>query len=202
MGTSLSKYARLLAATLTLSCEWDEPCGWDEHLTAGASYDVEIIERYDAESSTAVYDPSLDLTRPAESCGAFDEVIPGATFVVRLDRVLDCSFWNAEVTDPPVSLGTRLALIINNRSYNQIVASTRRDFGGGCIGSWELSVHAPANDPFRVQLPGTLPVVVAYRVFVAAPESLDACAVRLGREPPEGTAVICGDPFVAMMRER
>lgn len=191
------------AALIATSCTWEPSCRWDEHLRGGASYEIELLERY-AESTTTTYDPSLDLTRPAPSCGVFDEVAAGQALTVRLQErpiSLACSLWNAEVTDPPVSLGPRLSLIINNRSYNQLVASTRRDFGDGCVGSWELSVHAPEDDPFAEQVAGALPVVLAYRVFVAAPEGLDACAALLGREPPEGAAVICGDAFVASMSE-
>ena len=204
MRTTLSKATRLFAAAATLatSCEWYAPCGWDEHLAEGASYDVEIVERYSPESTTVFYGSSLDLTRPAESCGAFDEVAAGETFTVRLGRVLDCLFWNAEVTDPPVSLGGRLPLIINNRSHNQIVASTRRDFGGGCTGSWEFSVHAPEDDPFEEQLLGAEPVVVVYRVFAADLGADEACAALRGRPSPGGDEVVCGDAFVASMSTR
>lgn len=202
---ALSAAVAGLAGVLA-SCEPFAPCGWDEALDLGASFDVELVEAYTPASTTAFYSPMFDLTRPAPTCGALDGIAAGDMLTIRLVDApsaisMDCSFWDAEITSPPLDLGTPNALIANNRSHNQIIASGRRDFGGGCEGAWEFSLHAPGDDPFMSQEPGATPVLLAYRVFATVPEANAACSALAGREPTTGNFV-CGDAFVATMTPR
>jgi hypothetical protein len=203
MGSSMMRPIAALVLLAALGgCRSIGPCGWDEALELGASYDVDLIEAYTPASVTVSYTPALDLTRPAPTCGALDGVAAGDTFTILLndgpDASQDCSFWFAEITSPSLELGMRNPIIGNNQSHNQIVTSGQRDFGGGCVGGWELSVHAPEDDPFRDQLAGARPVVVAYRIFGAAAEANAACSALVGREPTEGPFT-CGDAFAASM---
>lgn len=205
MGTAVKLLLVLFAGGVLASCGRIEPCGWDEALVLGASYDVEIVEEYTPEATTAFYSDEFGLTRPAETCGALDGLGVGDDVTLRLVQGPSanqrCSMWFAEVTSPVLDLGPRLPGVGNNRSHNQIVTSGRRDFGGGCEGAWEFSVHAPDNDPFATQEPGAVPVVLAYRVFAALPEANAACSALVGREPMDGNFV-CGDAFVASMERR
>ena len=76
-----------------------------------------------------------------------------------------------------------------------------RDFGGGCVGGWEFTVHAPGDDPFISQQPLALPVVVTYRVFLASrAATATTCATMLGLTPPAPTVDFkCADTFVSTM---
>ncbi len=186
-------------------CRNNQPCGWDEELSLGVSYDVELLELYTPESTMAFYLPGLDLTRPAPTCSALDGIDAGDVFTIRLTQApgtnMRCSYWQGEFVSPPIDLGMRLPGLINNRSYNNLAISGRRDFGGGCVGGWELSLHSPNSDPFAPQPVGGTPVVMAYRVFGAEPEANAACSALVGREPTDGYFT-CGDAFVASMRPR
>lgn len=117
----------LFAGGVLASCGRIEPCGWDEALVLGASYDVGIVEEYTPETTTAFYSDEFGLTRPAETCGALDGIGVGDEVTIRLvqgaSANLRCSMWFAEITSPVLDLGPRNPLIINNTSYNQIVAS-------------------------------------------------------------------------------
>ncbi len=206
MGAAMKRWLGVVLLVIS-GCRVEQPCGWDEELEEDASYEVTLLEAYTPESTMAFYTPSLGLTRPALSCGALDEVIVGDTFGIRMVQsprqniAQRCSFWVAEVTFPSIDLGSRLPLLINNQSYNQITVSGSRDFGGGCVGGWELSLHSPNSDPFAPQPVGGTPVVMAYRVFGAEPEANAACSALVGREPTDGYFT-CGDAFVASMRPR
>jgi len=200
MGTLIRSLilASVLACALS-ACGRLEPCGWDESLALGASYDVELLEKYTAESMMAVYLSEYDLTHPAPTCDGLGDIAVGDTLTMRTTRApsasQDCSFWVAEITSPSVDLGTPLPILLNNRSYNQMDASGRWDFGGGCEGLWEFSVHAPEDDPFRPQTSSSIPVVVGYRVFEGPSE---ACAAVVGHDVTEDVFV-CGDAYVVSM---
>lgn len=203
MGTLIRSLilASMLACTLS-ACGRLGPCGWDESLALGASYDVELLEKYTTESTMAVYLPEYDQTRPAPTCDGLGDIAVGETLTVRTteapDASQDCSFWFGEITSPSVDLGTRLPIILNNRSYNQLIAAGRWDYGSGCEGIWEFSVHAPEDDPFRPQSSSSIPAVVGYRVFEATAEVAPACAALVGREP-EVDGFRCGDAYIASM---
>jgi hypothetical protein len=166
-----------------------------------ASYDITLIEQYSEASTTALYFEEHDLTRPAPTCAMLGDATPGETFTVRvLEREpgARCSFFLGEIVAPRVDLGTRIRILLNDREANVIIASGNRDFGGGCRGPWELSIHSPGDNPFREQTPGTVPAVLAYRVFNADGETSNAaCAARIGADPSEFFR--CGDAFVARM---
>lgn len=206
MGTPLSAHPLggapgLLLALGSTACVVEQPCGWDRQLELDSSYSVTLQERYTSDATTARYAADLDLTHPAPSCGALDEFDVGTEASISLVQgpgTLDCSFWKADMSVPPIDTRSRIPLVLNNRSSNLIVVSAPRDLGDGCSGSWEFSIHSPFEDPFAPQRVNTAPVVVAYRVFIAAAESHTACAERAGLEPGEGE-FRCGDAFVASM---
>lgn len=181
-------------------CVVEQPCGWDEAIDVNAPYDITLVEQYSEASTTALYFEEHDLTRPAPTCGTLGDLAVGETWTINvLERPeLRCSFYRGEVLSPPVELGTPISILINNRSHNMVAVSGTWDFGDGCRGPWELSIHSPGDNPFREQTPGTIPAVLAYRVFNADGEtSNDACAALFGADPSEFFR--CGDAFVARM---
>jgi hypothetical protein len=202
MGTSMTRALALVAtplALLSIGCWQEPPCGWDEHLEVGTRYDVHLLERYTADSTTAAFDPSLDLNPAAESCGALDEMMAGATITVLPTDVVNCALWFADVVEPPLDLGARLPGLVNVTPGVRLGTSGRRELGGGCEGGWELSVLSFSEDVFQSHTPGSVPAVVVYRVFSASPDAVEACAALLGREVPDDGMLYCGDAFVASM---
>lgn len=183
-------------------CRNNQPCGWDEELSLGVSYDVELLELYTPESTMAFYLPGLDLTRPAPTCSALDGIDAGEVFTIRLTQApgtnMRCSYWQGEFVSPSLDLGMRLPGLINNRSYNNLTISGHQDFGGGCVGNWEFLVHAPDSEPFAPQWPELTPELLVYRSFSTDIEANAACSALIGREPTTG-GFFCGDAFVASM---
>jgi hypothetical protein len=206
MGTSMTRalpgVLALAATPLLLSamgCWSEPPCGWDGHIEIGTRYDLQLLERYTAESTMALYDPSLDLSPTGDSCGALDEMSAGATITVQPRGVVNCAAWFGDVVEPSLDLGPRLSLLMNAAPGNQLLTSGRREFGSGCEGGWEFAVHSLSDDPFQSHSPGSVPVLIVYRVFSASPEAVEACAALLGREVPDDGMLYCGDAFVASM---
>ena len=102
-----SMRSRVFAAGCALAlgaCVRPQPCGWDEQLAEGATYDVSLVERYAPGETTTFYTPDLDLTRPAETCAMLDEIAVGLDAQVQLvegpDAALRCSVWVGEIIDP------------------------------------------------------------------------------------------------------
>jgi hypothetical protein len=194
--------ASIAACAFFTGCVVPEPCGWDEILAVGAAYDVALVEKYTAESTTALYRREQDLTHPAPTCDGLEDVGVGDTWTIRVlepsSSSQRCSFYAGEVVSPAVDLGTPFGVSLNGQAQNQISVSGQWDYGEGCRGIWEFSVHAPGTDPFRTPTPGTIPAVLVYRVFEATVEEGAACSEMLRREPsPDGFR--CGDAFVARM---
>ncbi len=205
MGSAMSRamWGAALLAIVAVGCPGPRPCGWDERLTLGAVYDVQLLELYTPASTTAAFRPGLELVRPAATCGTLDELEAGFEMAIRLTgggpQPRSCSFWFADVVEPDLGLGDPLPILINNITHNVINASGMRDLGGGCRGLWELTVRAPEDDPFAAQQPDSPPVLVAYRVFESADNA--ECSALAGRTPT-GDSFTCGDVFVATMAER
>ena len=200
MGTSVIRALAAVLGLVVAGCWLDPPCGWDGVIEVGTRYDVQLLERYSVDSTTAEYDPSLDLAPAAQSCGALDEVRGGGTIAVLPRGTVNCSLWFADIVEPPLDLGPRLLGLVNAATGNRILTSGRRDFGAGCEGAWELSVRSLSDDPFQPHTPGAIPRVVVYRVFAATRGSEEACVGLFGLEPPAGdTQLYCGDAFVASM---
>lgn len=205
-GSIARSVASVFAVTLVVGCA-PYVCGWDDALSRSDNYRVTLVEPYRAGlTTTAMYSMTEDLRiEPAPpSCAGFDEVVTGAVFdVSRLatshPTTDDCSMWDMTVRSPTIS-STGPAIDHLNVRPNLLRTGVLRDFGGGCVGTWELTFHAPGNDPFVAQSAAALPVVLAYRVFkapIGAP--VGACAALLGIPPPTSGALICGDTFVATM---
>lgn len=207
-AAAMMRTALIAAAALAVGlagCLPLGPCGWDEALALGATYDVSLVELYTPASTTAFYSPEFGLTRSGETCGALDEIAVDVPVAIRLTQgpsaSQDCSFWFAEMLDPVLGLGMRNPGLANNQFSNQITVSGRRDFGGGCEGGWEFSLHAPNDNPFVAQRPDSNPVLLAYRVFGTNTTASAACSTLIGREPTSGE-FYCGDVFVATMARR
>jgi hypothetical protein len=196
---------RLLPALLVFigaGCELPRrPCGWDAVIEPGSTYDVSLLERYTTDSMMAAYAEEHDLAVPAPTCTGLDDLHAGEVWGVRvLPPAADqfCSFYRGEITAPPIDIGESLPVVLNDRSHNFIATSGRWDFGAGCDGLWEFTVHAPSDEPFRTQTPEGTPIVVAYRVFEAVPENNAACSAIVGR-PATSEGFRCGDAYVASM---
>ena len=180
-------------------------CGWDDAIERSSSYRVTLGEAYGPASTTARYSVAEDFPfRPVPSCGTIDEFVSGAVFdVVRQGASHatsdTCSQWPMTVTSPTLSsIGVSQDLL--NTPLNLLRLGLARDFGGGCVASWELTVHSPGDDPFAVQSPSALPVVLGYRALRAPPGAASAaCATLVGAATPSSGAFICGDIFVATM---
>ena len=196
--------ATMIAVTLT-GCAREFSCGWDPSLAVGATLDVDLVELYTPASTTARYSSEFALTRPAETCAGLDELAVGEPIAVELvqgpSASLDCSFWFGEIVEPDLGLGPQTPGAINNVSLNGIYVGSRRDFGGGCAGTWEFSLHSTGNDPFMDQTAGARPVLMAYRVFRAPTDADAACSALVGRAPT-AEPFSCGDAFVARMTRR
>lgn len=180
-------------------------CGWDDALEGGSGYRVTLGERYRPGSTTALYVASEDLLSQPPSCGGLDEFASGAVFDVQRQDVFhgtadSCSQWPMTVTSPVItSLGASQEQI--NTRPNTLRAALTRDWGGGCVTTWELTVHSPGSDPFQTQIATALPVVLASRVLLtSSPSVATACATVTG-VPVLGTGgFMCGDVFISSMQ--
>ncbi|RLB54092.1 MAG: hypothetical protein DRJ42_10120 [Deltaproteobacteria bacterium] len=192
--------AVVLVASLG-GCVLDQPCGWDEAVSTETDYDVVLLELYTPESTMAVYLPEHDLVPPIPSCGELGDVNVGEVWTLRAHEPVTgqfCSLHAGEITSPSLDLGTPVPVFLNNRSTNFIAASGRRDFGGGCQGGWEFTVHATGDDPFRPASSSIYPIVIAYRVLLAGSTANAACSTLTGQEPTSGD-FRCGDAYIASM---
>lgn len=202
LGLSVTGVVLVVAS---VGCDRQQPCGWDESLTLGATYPVDVVEPYAPESTTVRYEAEFDLTTSHPSCATLDDVTPGATVELRLTQAprsgSRCSEWFGEI--PGLDLGTRHPVIIGSTGYNLITVSGRRDFGDGCNGVWELDVHMPSTsltDPFRGADPFEIPVTLIYRYFIASPGAEEACMARSGVSTLTDEGVFrCEDAFVSQM---
>jgi len=185
-------------------------CGWDDAISRSDNYRITLVEPYrPGTTTTALYSAAEDLQIASmlPSCGAFDEVTTGAVFDIhRLSAshltADTCSIWNIEIASPTIA-SNGAALDQLNVRPNSMRDGLFRDFGGGCTATWELSIHAPGNDPFVTQRADALPVVLAYRVLKASIGSeAAACARLLGLTVSPSSAFLCGDAFVATMVTR
>jgi hypothetical protein len=194
-----------LVATLAAGCRRYQPCGWDENLEPNGLYGLGFIEEYGPESTTARYDPSLGFivtgVDAIPPCPNIDETGVGRTFVLRLPEETGiCSVWGPSVVEPVLATEYRAATSVANwHGYNMLIVDGFRDLGGGCRGVWELTVHAPGNDPFVPQNPLDRPGVLAYRYFSS---DEDACFDVLGLDRATYEFPRCGDVYVAAMDRR
>jgi hypothetical protein len=202
--------ALIIGAALLGGCPAYQPCGWDENLVAGGSYGLGFVEDYGPEATTARYVPSLDLSVTGfdniPPCPDIDETGPPRVIVLRSGSEPGpgrCSIWFPTVVEPELAIEPRAATsTFNDQGYNMMYLDGLRDLGGGCHGVWELTVHAPENDPFAPQSPLAPPVVLAYRYFTAATDAVDACYAVLGLDPALYDHPMCGDAYVAAMDRR
>jgi hypothetical protein len=208
MGAAMR--AVLIWAVLLAGCPVEAPCGWDDQLTPGGEYGLGFVEVYEPDATTARYRTSLDFiitdVDSVPPCPDIDETGVGQTFVLRLPPEPprdSCSEWYPTIVEPEIAVEFRAAnTVFNWHGYNMMIVDGLRDLGGGCHGVWELTVHAPENDPFAPQSPLAPPVVLAYRYFTAATDAVDACYAVLGLDAATYDYPRCGDAYVAAMDRR
>lgn len=178
-----------------LACERPGPCFG---LGLGERYQVQLLERYDEQSS---YDFELGGPAP-RSCGADFDLKPtdGVTVrVVEQQQGDPCDVNRVEIES---SVGQELgppaprefALLQGTSSVFQAYRSATI---AGCAGVWGLVVKSQVEpegedgNPFLEATPGEVPPIVLVRGF-SVDEMTPECRALLG----EGT-VTCMDQFVA-----
>jgi hypothetical protein len=186
----------------------------------GNSFSAQLLERYDANSTLALYGghPPL-VVGEGLSCGSLDGLGVGSIIEFTVGRKrygismgdTGCWLYSGECAPPPGwSLGASYDLgpfspgygggISAGEELDIITFSERAASTTGCSGTWLLALQnsgrgGPSSDVFAAPRPDQLPPVTVSRIFGA--DSPQSCPLL--PDPGNGHGPSCGDAWIAQL---